>query len=145
MWNRNRFVNFMQLTFINKKIEAKARTYACFVAIALGLSACSLGNSDGSSGPVISDQAIAFIKRPLLFEDDDPSELLSDDLRIPQSFRPGARLYLKANASPDAPAVDISSIAFSSAAYDVRDLNVSADGSQLVFSMRAPELDGVDP
>ena len=145
MWNRNRFVNFMQLTFINKKIEAKARTYACFVAIALGLSACSLGNSDGSSGPVISDQAIAFIKRPLLFEDDDPSELLSDDLRIPQSFRPGARLYLKANASPDAPAVDISSSAFNSAAYDVRDLNVSADGSQLVFSMRAPELDGVDP
>lgn len=145
MWNRKPFVNILQLTFINKKLVMKLRVSAYLALVTLVLSACSLGSSDGSSGPVISDQAVAFIKRPLLFDEDDPNQLQTDDLRIPQTFRPGARLYVKANSSPDAVAKDISSSGFTDPNYDVRDLNVSPDGTKLVFSMRAPELEGIDP
>lgn len=143
MHDGNEFVSKRHLTFFNKNVGL-IRRYA-FVLFALSaLSACGLGSSDGSSGPVLSDQAVAFVKRPLLFDEDDESELLSDDLRIPQSFRPGARLYVKSSASPDAPAKDISSSVFDGP-YDVRDLNVSSEGDKLVFAMRAPELEDVDP
>ncbi|TNC81763.1 MAG: hypothetical protein C9356_07905 [Oleiphilus sp.] len=143
MHDRNVFVSNWHLTLFNK-IPVRILRSASLLMLAIALSACGLGNSDGSSGPVLSDQQVAFVKRPLLFDEDEEDELLSDDLRIPQSFRPGARLYIKNNASPDAPAKDITSSLFDGP-YDVRDLNVSPDGDKLVFAMRAPEIENEDP
>jgi len=145
MWNRKQIVKHSRLTLFNKKAPPVLRNVVCSSFVLLGMTACSLGSSDSvDSGPVIASDPVAFIKRPLLFDEDNESELLSDDLRIPQSFRPGARLYIKNSASPNASAKDITSSLFSSSRYDVRDLNGSPDGTKLVFAVRAPALDGVD-
>ena len=120
----------------------------------LSLSGCRVGfsGSDQAADPVVVENAVAYIKRPLLFDENNGS-LLADDLRQPAMFRPGARLFLKDRASPAAPARDISSRAFSDPSflnksgqlqYDVRDLDVSYDGTRLIFAMRAPDIDGAD-
>jgi hypothetical protein len=79
--------------------------------------------------------------------------LIGDNLAEPAAFRPGARLFLKDRASPNALVTDISSTAFSGSAflndggellYDVKDLNVSFDGTRVVFAMRAPEIEDAD-
>lgn len=119
------------------------------------LAGCGLGSSTDNTKfcPVTSDGAVAYVKRPLLFDDNDPNALQQDDLRQPQAFRPGARLFLKASTLPDAQESDITSSVFAGAEflnddgellYDVKDLSVSADGSQLVFAMRAPEDENLD-
>ena len=109
-----------------------------------------LSGETDTAGPVVEDSPVAFVKRPLVFDDD---QLESDDLREPQAFRPGARLFIKDRASPSATARDISSSAFADASflndegqllYDVKDLSVSHDGTQLVFAMRAPEDEDED-
>ena len=120
------------------------------------LMACSLGEStDNSSGsnsdPVVLEQAVAFIKRPLPRDEDDEFE--GDNLAEPSRFVPGAVLYIKNSASTTAATRDISSIVFSDPVYlneegellyDVKDLNVSYDGNKLIFAMRAPEIEGAD-
>ncbi|WP_368664552.1 TolB family protein, partial [Oleiphilus sp. HI0086] len=83
----------------------------------------------------------------------DEGEVEPDNAAEPQSFRPGAVLYLKQKASLDAQTVDISSAAFADESflnddgellYDVRDLSTSYDGKKLLFSMRAPEIENAD-
>lgn len=126
-------------------------TYIMSAVFLLLLSACGVGNDGTETDPVAVDNAVAFIKRPLLFDDND--DLVSDDLRAPQNFRPGAVLYIKDRASPSASSRDISSAAFSGMEflndedqllYDVKDLDVSYDGNKLVFAMRAPEIEDAD-
>lgn len=121
----------------------------CSLAFLL-VSACSVGNNGDKSDPVVVEQPIAFIKRPLTDADGD---ILVSDLRDPSQFRPGAVLYLKERATPNAPIKDISSAAFSDPGflnedgellYDVKDLHVSFDGTKLLFSMRAPDIEDAD-
>ena len=124
---------------------------ACLIVIpVLFVSACGTGDGDQEKDPVVVDQPIAFIKRPLT---DAEGERLVSDLRQPGLFRPGAALYLKTSAAPGATSRDISSVAFSDPAflnddgellYDVRDLHVSSDATKLLFSMRAPEIENAD-
>lgn len=121
------------------------------VSLTLATAGCrSSGGSDQKADPVVVENAVAFIKRPLAFDNE---ALTGDDRREPQAFRPGARLYLKNRASPSAPSRDITSAAFPDAAflneagdllYDVKDLEVSYDGSKLLFAMRAPEIEDAD-
>lgn len=119
---------------------------------ALVLSGCRQGGGDQAADPVVVENAVAFIKRPLQF-DEVNGELQGIDLREPATFRPGARLFLKDRAAAGAPARDISSAAFADPAflddqgrlrYDVRDLEVSYDGTKLLFAMRAPDIEGAD-
>lgn len=125
------------------------RFITCVLSL-LVISACSVSDNGESSDPVVVEQPIAFIKRPLTDED---GEILANDLTEPAQFRPGAVLYLKERATPDAPVKDISSSAFSDPAYlnddgellyDVKDLHVSFDGTKLLFSMRAPDIENAD-
>lgn len=121
------------------------------VGLTLVTAGCrSSGGSDQEADPVVVENAVAFIKRPLVFDND---TLTGDDRREPQAFRPGARLYIKDRASPSAPSRDITSAVFSDPSflnddgdllYDVRDLDVSYDGSRLLFAMRAPEIENAD-
>jgi len=112
------------------------------IVVSLMLGACGVGNTGEETDPIAVDNAVAFIKRPLLFDEDD-GELIADDLREPAEFRPGARLFIKDRASPSASARDITSAQFSGD-YDVRDLSASYDGTKLLFSMRAPEIENAD-
>ena len=160
MLNRQAFTANTQLTFFYKWTVLKMRsdlskTLIIFLGTYL-LMACSLGEStDISSGsnsdPLVAEHPVAFIKRPLLF--DDNNELEGDDLAEPSLFVPGAVLYIKNSASPTSNTRDISSAAFSDPVflnddgdllYDVKDLNISYDGNKLIFSMRAPEIEDAD-
>lgn len=146
---------FSGLTLSNKKIRQKALFAGSGLGLCAVLSACSLGSTSDPVAfcPTTSDGAVVFVKRPLLFDEDDVNELLEDDLRRPESFRPGARLFLKGSTLPEAEAVDITSTVFSDPSflnedgellYDVKDLSVSYDATQLAFAMRAPDIEGAD-
>ncbi|WP_075186961.1 PD40 domain-containing protein [Teredinibacter haidensis] len=118
-------------------------------------------NTTQEPDPVVVDFPVAYIERPVPRDED--GALLPDDLMELTAFRPGARLLLKDRASVPAEAIVITDIAFMPEAseevdaemaeeasedlrpqYDVRNLSVDADGNKLVFSMRAPDIEGLD-
>lgn len=114
------------------------------------LSACG-GGGGGTGGdqpadPVQEDIAIAYISRNLpadLNENTQESVLREDNLLEPADFRPGARLIVRARATPGAQEKIITDRIYGTdAQYDVKDLEVSYDGGRLLFSMRAPEIEG---
>jgi len=126
------------------------------VAIALGslalLSGCLSSSDSQQADPVVVENPVAYVERALLF-DENTGALVEDNLADPSAFRPGARLILKASATPDAETQDIASRAFTGPQfldengqlrYDVKDLHVSHDGSRLLFAMRAPEIEDAD-
>lgn len=105
--------------------------------------------------PVVVDIPIAFVKRTLPV--DENGTPIASDLREPSQFLPGAGLYLKARASVSSEEVNITDRAFLEDAtqdssdedverpqYDVKDIEVSYDGSTLLFAMRAPAIDNAD-
>ena len=141
------YVNWFCDSIFKAAFILKSMTYSL---VFLLITACSVGNNGDSSDPVVVEQPIAFIKRPLTDAD---GEIIANDLSDPAQFRPGAVLYLKERATPNAPIKDISSAAFSDPSflnedgellYDVKDLHVSFDGNKLLFSMRAPEIENAD-
>ncbi len=107
-----------------------------------------LGGSQ-SPDPVVVDFPIVYVKRPLLV--DEQGELLTKEVRNAVGFFPGAELILRDRASPTANETVITSGLFpnevdgTEARIDVKDLDVSADGRQLVFALRAPEIPDADP
>jgi len=114
------------------------------IVLSAMLAGCLVGSGGDSSDPVVVENPVVFVKRPLLF-DEDNGMLIGDNLAEPAAFRPGARLFLKDRASPNALVTDISSGAFPGGGpYDVKDLSVSFDGTRVVFAMRAPEIEGAD-
>jgi len=152
--------NFIKsaLTLFNSSNASKKRFLLGACSLSVLLSGCSLGDTEDSTAfcPVSSDGAVAFVKRPLLFaerNDGNVNVLEQDDLREPETFRPGARLFIKGSTLPSAQSVDITSSVFSDSSflnddgellYDVKDLSLSWDASKLVFAMRAPEIEGAD-
>ncbi|SHK42387.1 hypothetical protein SAMN05216369_1979 [Marinobacter antarcticus] len=127
------------------------RSALCLV-LTVVLSGCLSGGDSQQADPVVVENPVVYVKRPLLF-DDNSGALIEDNLADPSGFRPGARLFLKASASIDARAIDISSRAFSGPEflddagrlrYDVKDLHVSHDGDRVLFAMRAPEIEDAD-
>ncbi|MBV1908655.1 MAG: hypothetical protein KUG78_05000 [Kangiellaceae bacterium] len=100
-----------------------------------------------SDDPVVVDFPIAYVKRTLPVELDDndveqPAEVI---LREPINFFPGAALYVRDRATPSALEVNVTDGIFEEGAlYDVKDVDTSYDGSKLVFTMRAPEIEDAD-
>lgn len=127
------------------------RSLLC-LSLAVALTGCLSSADSQQADPVVVENPVAYVKRPLLF-DDNSGALIEDNLADPSGFRPGARLFLKSSASIDAGAVDISSRAFAGSAflddagrlrYDVKDLHTSHDGNRILFAMRAPEIEDAD-
>jgi hypothetical protein len=131
------------------KISQKSPLSGLLMALLIvtGLTACGggLSGDENETDPVVVDNPVAFIKRPLQFEENAPTDLAQSDIRDPSAFNPGAVLYLKDRATPTAAVRDISSAAFSDPSflnedgellYDVKDLDVSYDGRKLLFAMR---------
>ncbi len=134
------------------------------VALSAIIAGCDVTSNDSFSGsqegdPVVVDFPIAFIQRPVPvgFEDEDDVQMsiLSEDIFDPTEFRPGAVLLFKERASVSAATRVVTEGAFPAAPslpgeepteplYDVRDLSVNAEGTKLVFSMRAPEDEDAD-
>lgn len=105
------------------------------------LAACSSGVKGGiniGSGqgpdPVTLDFPIAYVKRPLPVGDEDLRHLLT--------FQGGADVWLRDSAAPSAAERNITGD-LTLGQWDVRDLDVSFDGNRLLFSMRAPPVQGL--
>jgi hypothetical protein len=112
------------------------------VAIVLALSACDganqgvqIGNGQ-SPDPVIIDFPIAYVKAPLVFDDDD-GELVQTDVRELITFDFGADLYFKDRASPSSASVNITG-ELTQGLGAIRDVEMAFDGSSIVFAMRFP-------
>lgn len=120
-------------------------TFSAIAATALVatlVTACSSGGQGGvnigsgqSPDPVVLDFPIAYVKRPLPTGDEDLREL--------RSFQGGADVWLRDRAAPAAAERNLTG-ALTAGAWDVRDLDVSFDGGKLLFSMRAPLVEGAD-
>jgi hypothetical protein len=112
----------------------------CFVACAALLSACSgSGGSGGRSNPdpATIDFPIFYVKRTV------PEG--SDDLRQLRDAVPDADLFMRDRASSSAPETSITErVTGDTDLYDIKDLNVSYDGSKLVFAMRGPLQENMD-
>jgi len=144
-------VNKITLTKFNESNFSWAGKIVCFMTMLLALTACGVSSDGDKKDPVVVENAVAFIKRPQLL--DDEQMLVSDNIIEPQIFRPGAVLYIKDSASISSVAKDLTSSVFSDEVflndegfllYDVKDLSVSYDGEKLIFAMRAPEDEDAD-
>ncbi len=113
----------------------------------MGLSAALLiqtacGGGDDKSEAValnLQDVAIAFIKRPT--PRDQNGDIASNDMRDPTNFTEGGDLYVQKSATSSAKAVNVTN-QLTSGRGDVKDVNVSYDGTKLIFSLRLEDLSG---
>ncbi len=113
-------------------------------AFTLSLSGC--GGAGGSQDPdlIVPDYPIAYIKRSIpVDENGDPVEA---DAKQVFDFNPGATLYVRERAQASAVETDVTTRAFGAGAlYDVRDVEISYDGTMLIFAMREPEPEVTPP
>jgi Hydrazine synthase alpha subunit middle domain len=111
-------------------------TLAGILAGVSTLSACSGGGSvDIGSGqspdPATVDFPIFYVKRTIPMD--------QDDLRQLRDAIPNADLYKRDRASPSANETNITDrITGATDIYDVKDVDVSADGKKVVFALRGP-------
>lgn len=96
------------------------------------LSACSTGDIANGANPGVEEFPIAYIKRAIPL--DDNGEITQPDLREPLQSMPGGDVYLKASSAISAVETNLTA-ALTNGMGDVRDLDVSYDGKQLLFSL----------
>jgi hypothetical protein len=114
------------------------------VLLGVALAACS-SKGDVSIGggqsvdTTTADFAIAYVKRTLPTDPTDLDDLRAvDDLRQQRDFWTKADVYIRDKASPGGTERNITARITGNDFYDVRDLDVSADGKKLLFAMRGP-------
>lgn len=118
------------------------RCAALYLPILLGLQGC-VGSSEQDSVDVrLGENPIAYVKR-VTPRDEDDNTLLENDFAEPAAFFPGASLYVRDVASPNAPERNISAGLFTGQ-IDIKDLSPSYDGRRMLFAMRAPEIEDAD-
>ncbi len=104
------------------------------------LGACSSGGqgdvnigSGQAADPIVLDFPIAYVQRALPTGDEDLREL--------RTVQGGADVWLRDRAAPAAMDRNLTA-GITNGEWDVRDLDVSFDGSKLAFAMRAPLIEG---
>lgn len=139
-----------QTQILNKTVMA-----SWAVSLLLGVTACG-GGSGGSSNsgqdpdPVVVDLPLAYVQRPIPVDED--GNPVFPDVFTPDSFNPGAELFIKDRATVQAAVVNVTATAFvddpnftpETPNYDVKDVTASLDGRKLAFAMRAPEDPNLD-
>jgi len=116
-----------------------------FLAIKAMLLVIALTSCGGGSGgtatttdPVqLGDNGIAYVKRPV--PRDANGNLIQNDARRAYTFNVGGDLYYRAHSSPSATETNLSG-AITGGLGDVRDVEVSYDGTKLIFALRLPDL-----
>jgi len=113
---------------------------ACILCSALA--SCGGGSDGQDPDPLVEDFGIAFVRRPLVV--DEAALLQQPDIRRVQTFNVGGDLFFRDLASPSAPERNVTG-SFTGGEGDVKDVEVSYDGSRLLFAMRAPEIPDAAP
>jgi len=113
-------------------------------SLPLALIGCGGGVGDEGPDPGISDYPIAYVKRPTPVDDQVmPPVPLQEDVRDPLFFGAGGDLYLRTLPTIGAPETNITA-SVTQGTGDVKDVDVSFDGTKLVFSLRLEDPDPND-
>jgi len=112
----------------------KLAAIALPLLVVLGCSSASSGHAPGVAGgqtltPGITNFPLAYIKRPVLTKDVDLRDLITSIT--------GGDLYIRNQASAAGAEVNVTG-SITKGMGDVRDLDVSPDGTTIVFSLRLP-------
>ena len=123
-------------------MNREIRLLWCLLA-AVVMSACgSRGTVDighGQSGGGVTDFGIAYIKRTLPADATALDAIRNlDDLQRQRHFWSKADVFVRDKASPSGVETNITARITGTDFYDIKDLDVSADGKRLVFAMRGP-------
>ncbi|MEJ2142505.1 MAG: hypothetical protein P8Y24_09155 [Gammaproteobacteria bacterium] len=105
------------------------------------LSACG-GGSESASVPIVLDAPIAYVKRPVQF--DNNGDLVPIDITNPIEFHPGGDLYIRDRAASSSEERNVTS-RFTGGMGDVKDVTFNDDGTKIVFAMRGPDIPNADP
>jgi hypothetical protein len=130
---------FKDVAKVNRIRAAYIAVVACQLALLAG---CSSGTSIAIGGGQGADPGtinfpIAYVKH--YFDAQTLQDL--DNLNNPGRTRlavPDADLFMRTSSSPSAAEVDITGGITANGVYDIKDVNVSPDGTRLIFSMRGP-------
>ncbi len=119
----------------NTWIGITAKLVSC-AALASVLAACSSGGdvSIGSGqkpDPATVDFPIAYVKRSI-------PDTTNEDLREMRTFFVDADIFVRDRADSSVPEINITETVTTNGGFDIRDLDVSFDGTKLVFAMRGP-------
>ncbi len=120
-------------------MQVKTSLISLFCIVSVALTGCVGGKQEPD--PMVEDIPVAYVKRPLLRDDD--GVLVDEDVRDVNDFRAGGDLYLRDRASPTAPDRNIT-YEITQGMGDVKDVEVSYDGTKLLFALRLPEIEGAD-
>src|SRR3984885_11932636 len=112
----------------------KLAALALPMLMVIGCSSASSGHAPGVAGgetltPGITNFPLAYIKRPVLTKDIDVRDLITSIT--------GGDLYVRDQASAAGAEVNVTG-SITTGMGDVRDLDVSPDGTTIVFSLRLP-------
>lgn len=124
-------------------LRALAAAFLCPLLL-FGCNSAPTGHAPGFAGgesltPGVTNYPLAYIKRPVPTTDIDVRDLITSTT--------GGDLYVRAQASAGGLEVNVTS-SITMAKGDVRDIDVSPDGTKLVFSLRLPlnpALQNTDP
>ena len=110
-------------------------------SFSLLISACGGGTGTEGPDPGIVDYPIAYVKRPHPVDNQgDPAQ---EDVRDPLLFSSGGDLYLRSRSSTSADEQNITA-SITGGTGDVRDIDVSFDGTKIIFSLRLEDPDPND-
>lgn len=112
----------------------------CASSLAIILAGCLSGNTQ-SPDPTVADLVVAYVKRPVPVNN--AGEVIQNDARELLIFNPGGDLFIKTQASPSAPEINVTN-RVTNGLGDVRDVEVSYDGKKLIFSLHLPLIENAD-
>ena len=101
------------------------------------LTACGGGDTEGAD-PGIVDYSIAYVNRTYPVDNNDV--LIQDDVRDPTLFAPGGDLYIRTIQSNEVAVTT----GITQGIGDVKDVDVSYDGTKIIFSLRLADPDPND-
>lgn len=127
----------MDIRKLTGKMPSVLPTLLCAVLLA----ACG-GGGGQSADPVVLDVPIAYVKRTL--ETGPQGMALQADVRQLGAYAAGGDVYVRDRATASTDERNITR-RLTGGLGDVRDLEVSYDGSKLLFALRLPDIEGADP
>ncbi|VAW77253.1 FIG00785302: hypothetical protein [hydrothermal vent metagenome] len=107
------------------------------VALAILLLAGCGGGGSADPDPLVEDFGIAYVRQPV-------PEMDMADVREPTDFEPGGDLMYRDLASPVANERNVTG-QITGGMGDVKDVEVSYDGTRLLFALRLPDIEGAAP
>jgi len=118
------------------------------IAVMFLFSACNTETTitDEKPDPVLVEFPVVYIERDFNTQiDENVSTPARFEARNPAIFNPGAKLLIKKNAFADSLPRNLTDSIFGEGQrIDIRDLTVSDNGKEILFSIRAPQLENVD-